>query len=340
MTAPGRGPERVRFAGVVLVAVLLAACTAKSPGAATPAPTSSEMPAVNDAATPEPAPAATPVLADITVGRPRAARVKVPSGHDPAIAAPLLVMLHGYSSSGQETEDYLQLAGAADTRGMLYVYPDGTKDEHGWRFWNASDACCGFGSDVDDVAYLTGLVEEIEAVANVDRRRIFFIGLSNGGFMSHAMACRHAELIAGIVSLAGAAPATGCTPSEAVAVLEVHGTADVLVRYEGGIVEPDSIGAPGHTVAPYPGAEGTAAIWLQRDGCDTMSESTTTLDLVAGVARSGGPNETTIESSGDCRPGGHVELWTVHGGGHIPDLSSGVAGLLLDFLLAHPKPQG
>ena len=56
---------------------------------------------------------------------------------------------------------FLPLGEAGGRRGVVWAYPDGSRNERGEQFWNATDACCAFGSDVDDVAYLTGLIDEI-----------------------------------------------------------------------------------------------------------------------------------------------------------------------------------
>ncbi len=68
----------------------------------------------------------------------------VPSSYRTGTALPLLVLLHGYSSSGAGQESYLQIAPEAEKRGVLYAVPDGTADPAGDRFWNATDACCNF----------------------------------------------------------------------------------------------------------------------------------------------------------------------------------------------------
>ena len=103
----------------------------------------------------------------------------------------------------------MQLTAAASSAGFLMIAPAGTADSSGSHFWNATDACCNFeNSQVDDVAYLDGLITEISAAYNVDPKRIYVVGHSNGGFMAYRMACAKADRIAAVVSVAGATFAT------------------------------------------------------------------------------------------------------------------------------------
>ena len=165
--------------------------------------------------------------------------VFVPTGYDAAAPTPLVLLLHGYTASGDIQEAYFQFEPLAESRGFLYVHPDGTVDPAGQQFWNATDACCAFGPDAaDDVTYLMAIIEQVSAEYNVDPKAIFLAGHSNGGFMSYRMACEHADTIAGIASLAGAtfADTADCTPSEPVSVLQVHGTSDETIKYDGGSI--------------------------------------------------------------------------------------------------------
>ena len=74
-----------------------------------------------------------------------------------------------------------------------------------------------------------GLIDEARAVLNVDKRRIYVTGFSDGGFMSYRMACDHSDVIAAFASLGGR-NWTNCSPRP-VHALEIHGTADMAVPY-------------------------------------------------------------------------------------------------------------
>jgi polyhydroxybutyrate depolymerase len=266
---------------------------------------------------------------DFVAGGDRPVTVRVPDGYDPGTPAPLLILLHGYTATGAIQNEYFGLEPVALENGFVYAYPDGTVDPQGNQFWSATDACCdGFGSGVDDASYLIGLVDEIETRVNVDPKRVYFAGHSNGGFMSYRMACDYPDRIAAIVSLAGAMflDDGDCKATTPVSVLQIHGTADATVPYDGGDLY------PGATV---PGAVTTVADWAARNGCDpTATDTGTTLDLDSVLAG----EETTDAKHAGCTPGYDAELMTIAGGAHVPTLTPAFSETLVAFLLAHPKP--
>jgi polyhydroxybutyrate depolymerase len=260
----------------------------------------------------------------------RPVEVVVPEGlsDDPA---PLVLVLHGYSGTGATQRQYFDFEGEAAARGFLLVYPDGTTDLRGDQFWNATDACCNFnGSTVDDVAYLTAVIDHVAGIHAVDPDRIYLAGHSNGGFMSYRMACERADLIAAVVSLAGAtfADPGDCRPTEPVSVAQVHGTDDSVIVYDGGSI----VGTP------YPSAATTAATWAAYNGCDTsIVPGDDELDLVPSIDPDGSGDDTSVAVFTGCPNDGDVELLTIAGGGHIPDLSSTFVTTVFDFFDAHPK---
>ncbi|HQZ33757.1 MAG TPA: PHB depolymerase family esterase [Ilumatobacteraceae bacterium] len=253
--------------------------------------------------------------------------VFVPTSYDAATPMPLVVLLHGYGASGIIQNLYFGLQPLAESRGFLYVHPDGTINQVGKQFWNATDACCGFGSTVDDVGYLTALVENVQSNYNVDPKRIFFVGHSNGGFMSYRMACDRSDMVAAIASLAGATWENNatCDPSQPVSVLQIHGTADETIGFEGGTLLGND----------HPGARETVADWSSNNGCsDTTADLPTALDLDAAIP---GDESTATEYTG-CPVGGAVELWVIPDAPHVPPLSASFGADIIDFLFAHPKP--
>lgn len=311
-----------------------ASSTTEPPASDPPAtdPSTTESPATDPAptnppATDPPGSAASASEPDESIAD-RPFEVFVPTGYDAAAPTPLILLLHGYTGSGESQEAYFNFEPLAESRGFLYVHPDGTIDARGEQFWNATDACCSFGTDVpDDEAYLLSIIEQVSAEYNVDPKAVFLAGHSNGGFMSYRMACRHADKIAGIATLAGAtfADTADCAPSEPVNVLQVHGNDDETIAYDGG----DIIGVD------YPSAQQTVDFWTAYNSCDTTPTTTANaLDLDSSIDGA----ESGIDALGGCEQDVAVELWTIDGGRHVPPVTNDFSASVVDFLLAHPKP--
>ena len=236
--------------------------------------------------------------------------------------APLILLLHGYGASGDLQDIYFGFMQLADDRRVLVAHPDGLIDSHMSRFWNADDACCDLdGNGVDDVAYLNAVVDDVEAHFNVDPKQVYIVGHSNGAFMAHRLACDSTPRFAGIVALAGDVwkDASKCKPTGAIAVLQVHGDADTVVPYAGN--------------ATMPSATQSVATWATKNGCHgTLAPTGQTFDLVAAL-----PGAETAVSAYSCTQGA-AELWTIHGGGHLPVFTFPDWGNhVFDWLSAHAR---
>lgn len=310
-----------RIWSLLLVGAAVACSSSPAAPSATPAtPPSTPTPTDRE-------PTTDPVPSGTTNDRPF--DVFVPTTYDGSRPMPLVLLLHWLGASGDQVEAEYQLEPLAEKQHFLYVHPNGTPNSWGDLSWNATDACCNSSTPpVDDSAYLSSVVDGVKAEYNVDSRRVFVFGISNGGFMAHRLACDHADEIAAIVSVVGATflDPEMCNPSGPVSVLEIHGTADETVPYDGGQFE------PGH---PFPGSEQTVANWAALNGCDgALTLTGDHLDLEAALRGS----ETAISRFDGCPSGIAVELWTVEGGGHALQITPDFVPEALAFLVAHPKP--
>ena len=253
-------------------------------------------------------------------------RLRVPSGYDAGRPTGLVIGLHGYTSSADELDSYFGLSTETERRGLLLALPEGTRNLMGHRFWNATDACCNFDhSTVDDSGYLSALITAVTTHYAVDPGRVWVVGHSNGGYMSHRVACEHADQVTGIVSLAGMQnidPAA-CRPSAPVAVLQVHGTGDSAVMFAGA-------GSPQRTDS-YPSAVDTVAEWARLDGCQAGPD----LGPVRDLTTDGAGSQVSIWSQ--CAGTSQVELWAILDGGHVPPLRADFTASVLDWLDAHAR---
>jgi polyhydroxybutyrate depolymerase len=249
----------------------------------------------------------------------------LPTSYESSKPAPLILALHGYSSSGEKFEKYLNLTAVAQARGILYVHPDGTADKAGNRFWNATPECCDFApKKVNDDGYLMSIIDEVSKKYNVDQDRIYVIGHSNGGFMANHMACSHADRLAAIVNIAGGtySEISNCKPVAPVNVLQIWGTSDETYKIN-------------HILGvAIPGAVKTVASWARFDRCSkTLLRSSERLDLERKLPG----KESTVGQYLGCESGATVESWTIIGGDHVPAISKTFTADIVDFLLAHPR---
>jgi polyhydroxybutyrate depolymerase len=215
----------------------------------------------------------------------RTALVRVPARA--AVArAPLVVALHGAGGSGRFMKRYSGLAQLADEEGFTVAFPDATPQH---RVWNLNA-----GSAPDDVGFVEQLIETVATVACVDPRRVFAVGVSNGGGLAARVGCELSQRVSGIVVVAGGfGGLPRCRPARPVSVLEIHGSNDPVVPYRGDRHD----GRAGDVRAWLAG-------WARRDRC----ASTARPRVVA-------PRSLRFDWRG-CAPGTRLAHIQVLGGGH------------------------
>src|SRR5690606_27054180 len=122
----------------------------------------------------------------------------VPSAYDPAKPAPVVMILHGRPSNAAAMASISRMNATAERHGFIVVYPEGLDNE-----WNAFFDLVGQRSIApqDDVGFLNRLMDDLAVDLNVDRRRVFIAGFSNGGFMTHRMMCSAADRFAAFASV-------------------------------------------------------------------------------------------------------------------------------------------
>ena len=252
----------------------------------------------------------------------RTANVHVPVSYDPTKPTAVVLNFHGFTSDAGQQALLTGMTPKADAEGFVVVYPQGLNDS-----WNAG-ACCGMSasSQVDDVAFVGDLLDALEAQLCVDAKRVYATGMSNGGFLSHRLACELSDRIAAVAPVAGVLGVPSCNPTRAMPVMHFHGTLDPLVPYNGDaalgfISVPDTFGG-----------------WGTRDGCTGSPVET---------YRNNDSHCSTYES---CGAAATVTLCTVDGGGHtwpgglpVPSLGYTTTNLsatdaMWAFFTKHPLP--
>ena len=182
----------------------------------------------------------------------------VPDSYDSNSSTSLVLNLHGYSSNAGQQMIYSNFYTIADTAGFILAHPQGTIDDNGFAFWNSG--LFGESIEIDDIGFLSNLIDTISSQYNINQDKIYSTGMSNGGFMSYKLACELSDKIAAVASVTGSmneSQINSCFPQQSMPVMQIHGTTDLVVLYEGNeFLETLSI-------------EDVVSYWVAFNQCDT-----------------------------------------------------------------------
>lgn len=199
-------------------------------------------------------------------GETRQYMVHIPRNYNPQVAAALVLSLHGGGGNMQyqANDSYYHLISKSDQEGFIAVFPNGYSRLRSGKFatWNAG-ICCGKARDknTDDVGWIKTVVADIKNKVNVDPKRIYANGMSNGGMMSYRLACELADTFTAIAAVAGTDGTQQCTPSKPVSILHIHALDDDHVLFNGGS------GIQSKTHADFISVPNTISKWVKLNGC-------------------------------------------------------------------------
>lgn len=248
-------------------------------------------------------------------GRARSWIVYAPPSYDPNQPTPVVVLLHGRPSNGAGMALLSGMNSVADRHGFIVVYPDGLDNEWNSHFDIAagSISLTGRSSTLpqDDVEFLKTLMGDLREDLNVDPARLYLGGFSNGGFMTHRMACSAGDTFAAFAAVGAALYvelSRYCTRSPPTPILLMHGTGDPSVPYNGvEVVNPQG----GDPIRITLTVQETVSAFARRNHCSLSGESTT-------FAESGNSPGTHVIRfiPRDCDSGKDVAFFLINGGGH------------------------
>ena len=215
---------------------------------------------------------------------------------------PLVVSLHGRGGTGAGMEQLTGMSAVADANGFLLVAPDGI--DKSWA--DSRGTGPAFDQGVDDVKFISELIDLFVSHHGADPRAVYLVGMSNGAMMSLTLACKLSEKITAVVAVTGLVAqksVEACPAKQPVSVAFIVGDADPLVPYAGGPVARDH----GDVLS----AEASADFWRKKNGCTSPAsrEALPDLDPADGTT-------TSVVRSENCAANSEVALVTVHGGGH------------------------
>jgi polyhydroxybutyrate depolymerase len=195
-------------------------------------------------------------------GRTRTYILNLPPDYYDTSGIPLVIALHGFGGSASQCEADYGITDKANRENFIVVYPDGIFGPSGLESWNTG-TCCPVAQteNVDDVHFISALIDQLVANYKVDPRRVYVAGMSNGAMMAYSLACDLSDKITAITSVSGTLMVSSpCKPSREVPILHIHSALDGKVPYAGGI------GMANHYFTPVDSAMG---VWAALDSCDT-----------------------------------------------------------------------
>jgi polyhydroxybutyrate depolymerase len=289
----------------------------------------------------------------------RTYQIAFPSGSmtPPTAPGPLVIAFHDY---GDTVDNFLQSWGLrqmAMQYGFTVLAPQGlteikpTTGPMPQTYWNATDACCDFngaqapvcgalGNDACDISFVVDLLNSVSSQVPFDTKRIYVMGVGNGGFMAERIACDlesqgGAPVFAGLIDINGAnfTNQMYCQQSNPVSTLVIHSSDDEFVGFGG------SMGSPMAELSQidamrvsYPSAQQTVNDWIAKGACSMMPTMLPPIDLVTDQL---GP-ETTVADYTGCGSMTDVQLWTVVNAKHQLMVQKTYFDPIWAFMSAHP----
>jgi polyhydroxybutyrate depolymerase len=243
----------------------------------------------------------------------RTFKIHIPPFFDKSVPSPLIIALHGKGGNGESMilvtrKGFNRLA---DKDGSIVVYPDGI--ELNWNDGRMDEETNdrAHRENIDDVGFISALIDSMITDYNIDPRRVYVTGISNGAIMSYRLACELTDKIAAIAPVDGNIPYLlfpQCSPSGHISVLAINNLNDPLVPYNGGDIY-------GHfhrvKLGRVLSVDESIGFWVNRNGCSP--------DPVKAEEPDRDPKDGTRVTSWhytNDTDGTEVVLYKVDGGGH------------------------
>ncbi len=269
-------------------------------------------------------------------GRERSYTLYVPDSVDWSQSVALVFVFHGGTGNADSAIRMSGFNHVADANGYILAYPNGTGRLHDDKLltWNGG-ACCGYAQEmgVDDVAFVRAIVSDLQSLVDIDGKRIYATGLSNGGILSHRLACEASDLFAAVAPVAGTLNLASCQPAQPISVIEFHGTDDQHILYDGGY------GPKALASVDFNSVQDSIEFWASANTCSSEADLESFSDI-------------QHEMYSDCAASTAVELYTIIDGGHSwpggqggwigsdqPTQTISASELIWEFFDAHPKQE-
>jgi polyhydroxybutyrate depolymerase len=241
-------------------------------------------------------------------GRERTFYLHLPPASESAARLPVVLALHG-GGKGDAAQlaahtGFCELAGI---EGFIAAFPNGAdgqwNDGRGRTYYKTDN------TDVDDVGFISALIDRLVETHKGDPERIYVTGISNGGHMALRLCCEISSKLAAIAPVCGNIPKNihgKCAPGAPLSVLLMNGTEDPLVPWDGGAVRFFR-----KTMGEVVSTEQTVQFWVQHNHC---TPAPVVRELPDKDPRDGSSVRVSTYTGGDN--GTEVVLYAIEGGGH------------------------
>jgi poly(hydroxyalkanoate) depolymerase family esterase len=251
--------------------------------------------------------------------------VYVPSRQGPGFAAPLVVVIHGCTTTADQQAAASGYDSIAEQRRFVVLYPDvdSVDAAHG-RCWRAIWDPGAEGRGRGDAGAIAAMTSAVIARWHIDRARVFAIGISAGAFETAVLGAAYSDLYAAIGIHSGAAyrgGELGClAESEGPTTTDVLALAALAAMGARARVMPVIVfhGDQDDTI-PYRCGQQAITQWLRTDNLILQHEHRTALPRTpTGISHAIVPHghAYTVLSYTDSAGCLTAQLWTVHGMGH------------------------
>jgi len=238
-------------------------------------------------------------------GRKRFYEIHVPPQYNKTNPTPVVINLHGGGGSPSQQRHDSQMDKVSDANGFIVVYPAGTpatKIQEKFLVWNGGTYCGGVAvrNNIDDVGFINFLISDLSTIFNIDQKRIYTTGYSQGGFMCYKLAFELSDKIAAIAPVEAVLsdpPSSTYKPKRPISVIHFHGKEDKNVPYEGGV------GEKAKEKISRPSVKDTIKYFVEFNKCSSQPK----------VFQKG---NAVCETYSLGTNGTEVVLWTLNDGGH------------------------
>ena len=243
------------------------------------------------------------------------------SGEEPV---PLVLVIHGYTGTASDMEEWTHMSEKADEKGFIVAYPNGIAypwNENNPQAWNCGGPWEEWTAHTDDVGFINKLIETISGVYVINENRIYITGHSNGSMMTYRLGLELADKIAAIAPVSGQfAYIPYSSPDSKVSALHLHAINDGAVNY---------FGEPATADVPYPSVDSVLNVWSGFYGCKSAPDTTFI-------------NEDYMIKEWSCSGNNPaIQLYLMQRGEHqwftVDNSGIDATGLIWNFFENHPK---